>query len=523
MRPARAWARLALAALLTAVGARSAPAQEETPEKSSLAPAAVIASGVGTLVGPGTIETPLGWAETAQGPLVTLAPVLARLGGQLETGALGASYTLSLGDYQVVLAPGSAALTRGTDIATLSQAPFERDGQLFVPIDLIERVYGEVLSVTTAWDATARRLVLTRPDVRELPVELSLVHVQGVTTVVLRLPESIRYRLERREDAVEILPVGDRFLPPPERALAADPFVRGVRIEPSRARIELASGVDLDDYALREPFRIVIDLFPARPEPAAEPVAPPPPAAGRRGIRTVVLDPGHGGGETGAVGVAGTLEKDLTLALARALAERLRSELGLHVVLTRDDDVTLALDDRAALANQHKADLFLSIHLNSTVGSRAHGAETYFLSLAASDNRAAELAAVENLTGGGPAPPGSTEFDLQLMLWDLAQSRHLASSQRLASLIQSELNAAQGLTDRGVKQAPFRVLGGAAMPAVLVELGFLSNRDEEQKLRDPAYRAELAATLSRALLRFKTEQEQQAGPKAVREATGAAP
>ena len=108
------------------------------------------------------------------------------------------------------------------------------------------------------------------------------------------------------------------------------------------------------------------------------------------------------------------------------------------------------------------------------------------------------------------------------MLWDLAQSRHLAASQRLATLIQAELNAALGLRDRGVKQAPFRVLAGAAMPAVLVELGFLSNREEEQRLRDPAYRAQLAGTLSRAVARFKTEQEQ-SGPKAVRSATGAAP
>lgn len=524
-RPARAWARLALAALVFAAYVSGAPAQQAAPPPVEEIPppvAAIVAAGTGVLVGPGAGEAPLAWIDTPAGTLVALAPIVGRLGGQLDTGALGASYSLTVGDFVVVLAPGSAALTRGTEIAALSQPPMVRDGALYVPVDFVERTYGEVLSIAATWDPAARRLELSRPAVRELPVEVSLVHVQGVTTIVLRLPDAVRYRIERRDDAVEVVPAGDRFLPSPERLPAGDPYVRSVRVEGGRARIELAPGVDSDDYALRDPFRIVIDLFPTR-EPVVEtPIAPPATSPGRGGIRTVVVDPGHGGAETGAVGVAGTLEKDLTLALARALAERLRAELGLHVVLTRDDDVTLPLDARSALANQHKADLFLSIHLNSTVGARAHGAETYFLSLAASDDRAAELAAVENLTGADPASPGTSEFDLQLLLWDLAQSRHLAASQRLASLIQGELNVAQGLADRGVKQAPFRVLGGAAMPAVLVELGFLSNRDEEKRLRDPGYRAELAATLTRAVARFKTEQERSPA-SAARVVPGAAP
>jgi len=231
-------------------------------------------------------------------------------------------------------------------------------------------------------------------------------------------------------------------------------------------------------------------------------------------VRTVVIDPGHGGDETGAIGPAGTMEKDLTLAIAREIAERLRATLGLQVVLTRDEDVAVGLDERSALANQNKADLFVSVHLNATVSGRARGAETYFLSLQASDERAAGLAAAENLTGGEPAAPGSEEFDLQLLLWDLAQSQHLASSQRLATLIQAELNRALELPDRGVKQAPFRVLTGAAMPAVLVELGFLTNAEEEKRLRDPAYRAGLAETVVRAIGRFRAEREGAEAPAA---------
>jgi N-acetylmuramoyl-L-alanine amidase len=187
-----------------------------------------------------------------------------------------------------------------------------------------------------------------------------------------------------------------------------------------------------------------------------------------------------------------------------------------RVVLTRAEDANLPLDTRAAIANQNKADLFLSIHLNSSLGAGAHGAETYFLSAQATDPRAARSATAENGAapnadnapdngGGAAAPAGGdgSQDDLRLILWDLAQTRHLAASQRLASLIQGELNETLQLKDRGVKQAPFRVLMGAAMPAVLVELGFLSNPEEETKLQDAAYRADLVEALVRAIARYK--------------------
>jgi N-acetylmuramoyl-L-alanine amidase len=123
-----------------------------------------------------------------------------------------------------------------------------------------------------------------------------------------------------------------------------------------------------------------------------------------------------------------------------------------RTVLTRSDDVDLGLDERSALANQNKADLFLSIHLNSSVGRGALGAETYFLSLQASDQRAADAAAVENYVGGAVAPAGSDDFELQLLLWDLAQSQHLAASQRLATLIQEELNRGSTCGPRASKR-----------------------------------------------------------------------
>ncbi len=149
------------------------------------------------------------------------------------------------------------------------------------------------------------------------------------------------------------------------------------------------------------------------------------------------------------------------------------------------------------------------------MGAGATGAETYFLSLEASDARAAAAARAENRcrprrrgrpdarAAGRARWPGST-----LILWDLAQSQHLAESQRFASLVQEELNTALGLRNRGVKQAPFRVLMGAAMPAVLVELGFLSNPDEEKKLLTAEYRQQLVDALVRAVSRYQAQGRQ---------------
>jgi N-acetylmuramoyl-L-alanine amidase len=193
-----------------------------------------------------------------------------------------------------------------------------------------------------------------------------------------------------------------------------------------------------------------------------------------------------------------------------------------RVTLTRDEDAILPHETRTAIANQNKADLFISLHLNSAFGPTAHGAETYFLSAAASDERAARSAAAENRPAPGGAPTGDDPlYELQLMLWDLAQNHFLTQSQRLATLIQGELNTTLGLRDRGVKQPPFLVLMGAAMPAVLVEVGFLSNPGEERQLQDPAYRSELAAALVRAIARYRDEVEPR--PAAEADAGDAAP
>jgi N-acetylmuramoyl-L-alanine amidase len=219
------------------------------------------------------------------------------------------------------------------------------------------------------------------------------------------------------------------------------------------------------------------------------------------------------------------MEKDVNLAISEKLANSLAKTLGARVVLTRYDDSVVSLDQRTAIANQYKADLFLSVHMNAAVVSNAKGSETYFLSLEASDELAKKAAEAENASAANTAP--SPNADLNLILWDLAQQTYLDESSRFAQTIQEEMNAAAAVANRGVKQAPFKVLVGATMPAALVEVGFISNPEEEAKLRSEEFQKLMVETLTKAVQRYKTDYEtrigviQPAAPAAP--ATGTAP
>jgi N-acetylmuramoyl-L-alanine amidase len=280
-------------------------------------------------------------------------------------------------------------------------------------------------------------------------------------------------------------------------------------------------------FEMREPFRLVLDLRrrgdagpvepegdlvpppPARvPEPdaggdGAAPEEVPPPAARRAGF-VVVIDPGHGGDEEGARGPTGLLEKDVTLDIGRRLKALLETGSDVEVLLTRDGDRKVSLDDRTAIANHARADLFVSIHANASQRPRVRGAETYFLSYQATDDEARVVAAIENnamgIDAGVQGQPG-----LEMVLWELAQSAFLKESSALAEMIQDSLNDALGIDNRGIKQAPFKVLMGATMPAVLVEVGFISNADEEQRLRRPAFKERLANVLHESIRQYRTK------------------
>jgi N-acetylmuramoyl-L-alanine amidase len=221
----------------------------------------------------------------------------------------------------------------------------------------------------------------------------------------------------------------------------------------------------------------------------------------RINVQTVVVDPGHGGHDVGAVSRRGIMEKDVNLAVAMELRRYLEKESDLRVVLTRRNDTYLELADRAEIANSVGGDLFLSLHCNSWFNDAAHGLETYFLSPAKTD-WAKSVEALENQAGRSAGPDGGAD-DVEFIVWELVQNRFISSSSQLAEIIQNDVTAAMGQPNRGVRQAGFRVLVGAYMPAVLIELGFLSHSREEQRLGDSSYQRDLAQAIGDAILNYR--------------------
>jgi N-acetylmuramoyl-L-alanine amidase len=217
---------------------------------------------------------------------------------------------------------------------------------------------------------------------------------------------------------------------------------------------------------------------------------------------TVVIDAGHGGEDQGARGAGGLLEKELVLDVARRLGEALRAR-GVRVVATRDEDRFVSLEERTSVANDAKGDLFVSIHANAARSRAPRGAETFFAALEASDAAAGELAARENEAFAAPGPggrPGSDPF--LALLGDLIATEHLSESSDFARLAQARLAGADGVASRGVKQAPFVVLLGVQMPSALVEIGFVTNPEDERRLASAARRERIAASLAEAVLEF---------------------
>jgi N-acetylmuramoyl-L-alanine amidase len=302
--------------------------------------------------------------------------------------------------------------------------------------------------------------------------------------------------------------------------------VRSAQNAPETVRVVL----DLPDgradevqvFGLEDPPRLIVDVgshretapavataAPSRPTatPTVSPAAPATRApssdeedAGP--IRRIVVDAGHGGHDPGAIGPTRVREKDVTLAIAKRVAKRLRAE-GFEVVLTRDRDRYLALEERTAIANTARGDLFVSIHANAHPRRNREGVETYFLNVA-DDRYAARLAARENgmeLGDGGSGP------QVQRILADLDAKASAVSSRKLASLVQREVLASVRsrvgeVRDLGVKGALFYVLLGARMPAVLVETAFISNRTEERRLKSTRYQDEVASAITRAVVGF---------------------
>lgn len=227
-------------------------------------------------------------------------------------------------------------------------------------------------------------------------------------------------------------------------------------------------------------------------------------------VKTVVIDPGHGGENDGALSVDGTHEKHITLAIALRVEAILTAKSDATVHLTRRDDRFVGLRERTRFANEVGADVFLSIHCNSEPGHGARGIETFLLSPDASDEEAARLVAFENLRMAAEvAADAATKEDQEVstLLKDLELASAQSDSEPLAALVLERLVSRTGGHSRGVKQAPFAVLKEAEMPAIVIEVGFLSNPSESQELQTDQRQEQIAQAIVEAILRFDREAE----------------
>jgi N-acetylmuramoyl-L-alanine amidase len=342
---------------------------------------------------------------------------------------------------------------------------------------------------------------LIRFPVRSVALdELRLRSYPSFTRIVLETSDAVTYRIESGgppEARVRILGLGSE----PRTEDVRDGFVAEIRLERAgadallRVVFEGAPG-EVKASALLDPHRLVLDFRrPGTPERERVRATP---------LRLIVLDAGHGGDDTGAIGPTGLQEKELVLDVTRRVARLVEDRLGVKVLLSRDGDHFVSLRDRTSFANRARADLFVSIHANAHRQSGSTGVETFFLSSEATDNEARQVAAHENSVADleTPTPRGRADV-IKAILWDLAQSEFQMESSRLAEIVQDSMTQALRIPNRGVKQAGFYVLGGAAMPAVLLEIGFVTNPREERRLKDSRYRDEIARAILAGLAEYK--------------------
>jgi len=349
------------------------------------------------------------------------------------------------------------------------------------------------------------------PDYTRVVVEID--RTVDIKTPAKRLPaDPSAQRPDRLYIDLEGIWVGKRF----EAGLpVADGLLQGIRIGQNQLR-SIRVVVDLDRYerhrilTLTHPDRLVIDVYGRRDAsehlswPTEREVTEPRLPAPLRGVETVVIDPGHGGKDPGAVGVGGLREKDVTLRLARALSRRLRA-LGFRVVLTREEDESLSLEERTARAEAARGDLFVSLHANAAKRRSVHGVETYYLD-ENHDRHSVSLAAREN------GIDRDEVNSLQHTLARLRVSEVSPQARRLAEAVQREIVEGmprrwRPMQDLGVKRGPFYVLFLSSMPAVLVEAGFLTHRGEARRLRDDEYLEDMAAQIAQGLSAYRDAQQ----------------
>lgn len=421
----------------------------------------------------------------------------------------------------IVLTPDQSLVSASGRLVSLPAPLTRRGNRWYVPIEFISRALAPIYDVRLDLRAPSRLLVLgdlrvprvtaqydEGPNALRVTFEITPRAAASVAQEQGRL--LVRVDADALDASLPALQSGNGLLTAMRVSDTTIQMDLGPRFSAFRATPPVSSGAAA---------AITVELTATPAESTAKPDAPtaaPPLApltpesvpaltiATRPTVRTVMLDPGHGGDDAGVKGAGGTLEKDLTLLLARRVKALIEARLGMRVLLTREDDRRLGADARAAIANNNKADVFIALHANGSPQPATRGAEVFTLSL----DRFGEDARRQSQARELVPLFGGRSREISLVDWELAQAAHLDGSNALAGIVDQKLRTMAGMQSVTLQRAPMRPLAGTNMPAVLVEVGYLSNTDEEQLMASAEFQNAIALALTESIAAFRDHLEQ---------------
>jgi len=420
---------------------------------------------------------------------------------------------VTVGGQVIILTADQQLVSVAGRLVSLRAAPRRADGQWLVPLDFLSRALDPVLDASLELRERSRLVLIGDVVVPRVSGRYRILDSGG--ELVLDVTPSTPYTVDG-EDGQLVVRFEADALDIERLPTLREELVTGITSHPSFAGLLIDLGPAFDTFSLSSRstrnagVEVVIEVSASARTPESISSAPPELGSSTGGdplqdlaspptVRVVAIDAGHGGNDEGTRGASGTLEKDITLSIARRLRERIEGRLGLRVIFTRNRDEDVPLDARAAVANNNKADLFISLHVNASVRRSATGAEVSYLSMEEYGEEAVVGSEVRlvPVIGGGMR-------QIDLVQWEMAQVRYLDRSARLANIVHEELSRRVPMSTRGVQEAPFRVLVGANMPAVLIEMGFVSNEGDEQRLRSVQFQNAVVDTLTDSILRFRS-------------------
>ncbi len=435
--------------------------------------------------------------------------------------ALAGGVTVSYKGRTIVASPDQPMASVNGRVVTLPAAMARVGRRLFVPVDFIARAVAPIYDSPIDLRRASRLLVVGNLRVARVTTRIDAVGPPTratieVTPALLVSPASDAGRVLVRVEADVIDPA-----PPPAPAGLIDQIQMGTQTTTVAIALNARAGTPrVSTTTTTESTRVTIEVPLAAPPqdtnaaplgPPAPPALPPPPAptgpalpalpaSSGAALQTMVIDAGHGGDDNGVRGPKGTLEKQITLGVARKLKTLIETRLGVRVVMTRDEDRSVSPDERDAIANNSKADLFLSLHANGAPSANVKGTEVYYLRLDRAGEEARRSTAATELVL--PVVGGVTR-PIDVIPWDLAQAAHVDASSRFASMLEEELEKHGTMGPRPLQQAPMRVLSGANMPAALVEIAYLTNADDEQSVQSADAQGVLVQAIYDAIVRFR--------------------